>query len=284
MPVDAEHFLSGADMRESKLKRFLRHIKYRLIVKLKPRKNRVYTQFYRFPHQNQALIERVVPQYLNAASKSEQGRLEIVVFACCNGAEPYTLSYLLKSRFPLVDFRIRAFDIVPELVEQAKSSCYSRDQVFAGPFVTESFVSQAFDMTGIDRYVVKPEIASMVTFDVGDMLSKPFMDSIGNVDLLFAQNVLFHLPPVKARRAFRNLVTLLKPGSTLFINGMDTDMRIKLTKKYDLKPLEYLIEEIHNDARVDRGAGWAGAYWGREPFSRRSKDWVRKQCTIYTLE
>ena len=96
-----------------------------------------------------------------------------------------------------------------------------------------------------------------------------------------AQNVLFHLPRQRAREAFDNLTALLKPKSALFINGMDTDMRIQLTKKSGLEPLDYLVEEIHEDARVDRGNAWAGSYFGRQPFSRSSRDWLRKYCTIY---
>ena len=270
-------------MRESKLKRFLRTIKYRLILKLKPRKNRVYTQFYRFPNQYVAIVDRVIPELLQSPSFHDDNVIEIVIFACCNGAEAFTLSHLLKSKFPNLKFRIRGFDIVPEVISQAQTQKYSRDEVYCGPFVTEEFVAETFDKIDNNEYVIKPEIAAPVQFAVGDMLDKPFMNSLGKVDLLFAQNVLFHLPPAKSKEAFANLVDLLKPGSTLFINGMDTDMRIKLTKRYGLAPLEYLIEEIHNDARVDRGAGWAGAYWGREPFSRSTKEWVRKHCTIFSL-
>ena len=45
--------------------------------------------------------------------------------------------------------------------------------------------------------------------------------------------------------------------------------------------LEYLVEEIHNDARVDRGNAWAGSYVGRKPFTRSGRDWLRRQATIF---
>jgi 2-polyprenyl-3-methyl-5-hydroxy-6-metoxy-1,4-benzoquinol methylase len=107
------------------------------------------------------------------------------------------------------------------------------------------------------------------------------MERLPRSDLVFAQNVLFHLPRPIAKRAFEALVDLLRPGGTLFVNGMDTDMRAKLTKQYGLEPITERIAEIHEDARVDRGAHWASSYWGRPPLEK-SGDWVRKYCTIYT--
>lgn len=261
----------------SRIKTLLRHIKHWLVVKTAPRKNRVYTQFYRFPNQYRALIERIVPRI----RAQRDGPLQILVFGCCSGAEPISLASVLKKQFPDLDFQIRAYDIVPEVIERAQSPLYSEEEVFQGPFVTDTFVAETFEKTD-EGYRVRPELMSHMTFAVGDMLDRVFIEGLGKVDLVFAQNVLFHLAPASARRAFANLNLTLRPGSALFINGMDVDMRVKLTKKFYLDPLEYLIEEIHNDARVDRGNSWAAAYWGRKPFSRRSREWIREHCTIYS--
>ncbi|WP_226666422.1 CheR family methyltransferase [Microbulbifer aggregans] len=260
----------------SRFKNLVRHIKHWFIVKTSPRKNRVYTQFYRFPHQYRVLVEQVVPQMTD----TKGAPLRILVFGCCSGAEPISLSAVLRRNFPQLEYRIEAFDIVPSVIERAQNPCYSRDEVYQGPFVSETFVSETFDLAD-DAYRVKPEILQTISFHVGDMLDANFIDELGQADLVFAQNVLFHLPAQNARRAFANLQCLLKPGAALFVNGMDTDMRVQLTKKFQLQPEAYLIEEIHNDARQDRGDSWAGAYWGRKPFSRRSREWIREHCTIY---
>ncbi len=267
-------------MKESQLKTLLKHVKYRLILLFVPRKNRVYTQFYRFPNQYKALVDRILPLY-NARKPGHSEPVEIVMFACCNGAETFSLSHVIHSNFPDLKYRIRAYDIVEDVVKQAQTFSYTREQVYAGPFVTDEFVSEVFDVGDDNLYRVKPYLSAPVSFYVGDMLDESFMRSLGKANLVFAQNVLFHLPKRKAHEAFRNLCDLLKQGSTLFINGMDTDMRIKLSKRFRLQPNDYLIEEIHNDARVDRGAGWSRTYWGREPFTRNCREWIRKQCTIF---
>jgi chemotaxis methyl-accepting protein methylase len=136
-----------------------------------------------------------------------------------------------------------------------------------------------FDQSG-DKLSVKPEFASRVSFGIGDITDAAYMAGLPRADLVFAQNVLFHLPRPVARRAFDNLVSCLRPGGAFFVNGMDTDMRAKLTRQYGLEPVAQRIAEIHEEARVDRGANWASSYWGREPL-KMSGDWVRKYCTIY---
>jgi chemotaxis methyl-accepting protein methylase len=272
--------LAKPSLKESPLWNALRHLKHHLVVRFARRQNRVYTQFYRFPHQYRAIVERVVPRLRKGVIGAQTAPLEILMFACCSGAEAFSLSHILQKNFPGLRFRIRGFDLVPEVIEQAKRATFTREEVYQGPFVTEEFVRETFDVVD-GAYRVKPAVADPISFGVGDLLNRRFIDSLGQADMVIAQNVLFHLPRPNARDAFGHLHGALAAGGALFVNGMDTDMRIELTKKLDLEPLEYLVEEIHNDARVDRGSGWAGAYWGRKPFSRDSREWLRKHGTIY---
>ena len=267
----------------ARAKRYLRGltdpIRYRLRLHFQPRQNHIYTQFYRFPTQLAVLAEDVLPRLLAGRTPTPDAPLEVAVFACCSGEEAYTLAYLLATRAPGVPFRVRGYDIVPELVEQAKAGSYTRDHVYSSPFVTDELVSAMFDQNG-DKLSVKAEFASRVTFAIGDITDAAYMAGLPRADLVFAQNVLFHLPRPVARQAFENLVSGLRPGGAFFVNGMDTDMRAKLTKQFGLEPVAQRIAEIHEEARVDRGANWASSYWGREPL-KRSGDWVRKYCTIY---
>lgn len=262
------------------IRRAVEPIKYRLMLRFQPRQNRVYTQFFRFPHQYRALVERVVPSLLARDPDLGQRGLDVAVFACCSGEEVYTLKSELARAFPGLDVRVRGYDIVPEVIEQARVGEYSEVQVRAGPFVTEEFLVAAFDRDG-ETFRVKPGLRESTSFDVCDMTSPDFMSSLPKFDLVYAQNVLFHLPRPVAAEAFKLLVGLMAANSALFINGMDTDMRVALTKAHGLDPLDYLVEEIHEDARVDRGANWANQYWGREPFSKASSNWLRKFGTIY---
>lgn len=259
----------------------VRKLKHDLIVRYAKRENRIYTQFNRFPHQLRALVEQVVPQLRPNGTGADAEPLDIVVFACCSGEEAFTLSHVLRRHFPELRYRIRGYDIVSGVIEKAKAGIFTREEAAWGPFVTDELVAEMFDPAGDGLLRVKTAISEPITFAVGNLLDKSFIDSLGKVDLLFAQNVLFHLPRPQAREAFRNINAALSAGGALFINGVDTDMRADMTRQLGLEPLEYLVEEIHNDARVDRGNGWASDYVGRKPFSRRGRDWLRRQGTIF---
>jgi chemotaxis protein methyltransferase CheR len=271
---------AGSVRPESALRILLKRWKYKFVVRFSKRKNKVYTQFNRFPTQYQALAEKVVPFLRPDGAGSSRLPLEVIMFGCCSGAEAFSLAWFLRKNAPGLPFRIRGFDIVAEVITQAQTAVFTREEVYSGPFVTDDFVAEVFDPHG-DDFKVKPEIAAHVTCSVGSILDAALIDSLGRVEMVFAQNMLFHLPPPQARVAFDYLIRLLAPRSALFVNGMDVDMRIELTERARLEPLDHRVEAIHEDARVNRGSSWASTYWGREPFSAAAKDWLRRYGTIY---
>jgi chemotaxis protein methyltransferase CheR len=278
MPATAQH--SEPAYKRSQLWTLLRSFKHDLVVRFAKRENRVYTQFCRFPHQLRAVVERVVPTLRDRTDATAEP-LNIIVFACCSGEEAFSLSYALRKHYPGLGYQIRGFDIVSDVIEKARSALFTHQEVRFGPFVTDEFVATVFQPTDAGQLRVKAEISAPISFAEGSLLDKPFMESLGKADMVFAQNVLFHLPRFQAREALRNIHGVLKTGGALFINGVDTDMRAEMTKRLGLTPLDYLVEEIHNDARVDRGYGWSGTYVGRKPFTRLGRDWLRKQGTIF---
>ena len=268
-------------MKDHPLLTAFQHLKFKLVVAFKPRKNRTYTQFNRFLHQYEVLADKVLPFLVGDPAAAGTPPLEIILFGCSLGAEPYSLTSVLLHRFPHLKFRIRGFDIVPEVIAKAQGREYNRDEVYNCPFITEEFVRLTFTITPAGLYRVRDEIASRVTFAVGNILDAGLFASLGQADLVFAQNMLFHLKPSLARVGFANLTGLLKPRSALLVDGMDTDMRIELTRKFNLEPVDYKVQEVHQDAFIDRGNDWASFYWGREPFNTTDKDWLRKFGTVY---
>lgn len=265
---------------KSLLRPSYRALKYRIRIWFQPRKNQIYSQFFRFPHQYQALEDRVLPAMGVDTKSDEVAQLKVLMFGCCHGDELYSLASVLRQYSPALNFDIQAYELVDSLVEKARSATYTKDEVMYGPFVTEAFVDNTFDING-ENYLVKPALVARTRCHQGDLLDETLLNQLPQFDLVFAQNLLFHLPRNKVGTAFDYLVQKVKPGGFLFVNGMDTDQRVKFSKRFDLEPLDYLVEEIHNDARVDRGDAWANYYFGREPFSRESRNWLRKYATVF---
>ena len=131
----------------------------RLLATCDRTQSHTYTCFVRTPSQLEALAGPVL-DFLGAKSLSAEslGRpLEILVLACSNGAEAYTLASFLTKRLPDLDFHITAADLHQEMVDSARAGSYSEDEALQSQYVRPAFVMHTFDKVG-DRYVVKPEL------------------------------------------------------------------------------------------------------------------------------
>jgi len=237
-----------------------------------------YTCFLRSPLQL-AAVNGPVLEYLTRQGQPPS-RLEILVFACSNGAEAYTLASSLHSASPALDFHIHASDLHQEMVEKARAATYSVDEVRHSDNVTDEFIEATFDRAG-DGYVVKPEIRKRVSFSVANLLGGELSRQFERADIVVAQNVLFHLDPASATVAFEAIVELLKPRAALLIEGMDLDLRQRLTRDHGLQPLAYRHREIYEDSRSHVSLEWWRHHYGMEPYSALQRDRVRRYSSIF---
>lgn len=238
-----------------------------------------YTCFYRAPAQLAALVGPVM-DFLGNPEKTGQ-RLDIVLMACSSGAEVYTLASWLMQELPQLDFHITASDLHQSMADKAALGEYGPDEALQSEYITPEFIERTFDRQG-DRYIVKPEIRAKATFSQANLLdSEGLKDRFGPAQLVFAQNVLFHLKPADVEIAFANLYRMMAPRSALFIEGMDQDLRIKLTEKYGLEPLLEDQRRIYSETRVHTPKDWWNYYWGSEPYFPLRPDRERRYGTIF---
>lgn len=236
-----------------------------------------YTCFRRSPTQLEALAG---PVFQHLGGRQLGRPLEILVLACSNGAEPYTVASALRRRLPDLDFRIVGADLHEEMVQTARRATYTREQALQSQYVNAEFVADTFDVVD-GNYVVKPELRERVSFRRADLLSDELPREFGQADVVLAQNVLFHFDPERARRAFANIVQLLRPRSALFLDGMDQPLRIELTQRYGLEPLEFQRRRIYDEIRVHTPLDWWRYYWGSEPYNVLRTERPRRYGTIF---
>jgi chemotaxis protein methyltransferase CheR len=254
-----------------------RRFRYEMTLRFQERRNYLFTQFLRVPTQFDALVGPVIDFLLaNRNGKS----LSITVWGCSNGAEPYSIASALLRRRPELDFTIQAFDIDEQMLEKARGGTYTREEVLSGPTVDPAFVEETFHIEQT-LYRVKPDISSCVRFGIKNVLDASLEKLARGSDIVFAQNFLYHLKPDTCKIAFNNICRLLCSKAAVFVDGMDLDLRLRLTKIQGLEPLDYRIEEIHNEARNERGSAWPYEYWGLESFTPSRMNWKRRYCTIF---
>lgn len=235
-----------------------------------------YTSFYRSPPQLAALTGPVV-DHVTASTSTE---VSILVLAASNGSEAYTIASELIARRPDLAFSIVASDLHEEMVAKGATATYTLDEITQDLRVPADFIERTFDRVG-DRYTVKEHIRSRVTFAQADLLDPALSERFEQADIVVAQNVLFHLPPELARRAFDTIVGFLKPDAVLLLEGMELDMRVQLTRAAGLRPLRFKVKEIYGYSRRHIAANWWDYYYGSEPYSSLARDRSRRYGTIF---
>ncbi len=254
-----------------------KHLRYQVALHFEKRDSwQTITQFYRLPGQYQALAGPVLDRILPALDARP---LEITVIGCSTGEEVYSIITCLLAHRPGLAFHIYAYDISEEVIRKAEVAHYDSAAVMKSPIPLG--MRETFMRASEDEFVMRNDLKRFATFQRADLLAPDVTEQIRAGDVVFAQNLLFNLDRRTAKRAFANIVSLMREHAVLFCEGMDLDMRIHLTKKFGLTPLEFEIEGIHEDGRRSRCNGWPYHYWGLEPFSRKRRNWRRRYGTIF---
>lgn len=233
------------------------------------------TRFCRLPGQYEVLSNAIVDYFL----KKNKKLIHITCIACSNGAEPYSIASVLLKQRPDIDFTIDAFDIDDAMLQKAINRTYSEEEVFANQYLSKDFIDFTFDVKG-ESYVVKDNIFKKINFHKGNALDPNIRTTDNKCDILFAQNLFNNLKPGIAKKAFLNVIDLLKEDGFLFVDGMDLGLKARLTKKKRLAPLEINIEKNYELAKTYVNA-WPEWYSGLEPLSKERKDWARRYSTIF---
>jgi chemotaxis methyl-accepting protein methylase len=255
-------------------------LRHRMLLRSADRsQHHTYTAFFRSPIQLEALTGPVI-EFLMGQPPARR-RLEILQFACSNGAEAYSMASMLMRVRPELDFRIQASDLHEEMVAHAIAARYSRDEVLHHEYITDAFLAATFDQVP-DGFVVKPEIRARVSFGQVSLLDPELPRRFQPADMVVAQNVLFHLDRAAASTAFQYLVSLLRPRAVLVIAGMDLDLKEALTREARLAPLSYRCREIHEQGRSHIPLAWWRYYYGAEPYSVLRRDRYRRYGTVFT--
>ena len=254
------------------------HLAHRRVLRASRRNQaHIYTRFYRSPCQIEALLSHVIP-FIDQGKVPR--KLSINILACSTGAEAYTVASEVMAGCPGLEFSICASDLHEETVARGQAARYTLAEVFQNADIPDRFLERTFERMGED-FVIKPEVRAKVSFTRADLLDPFLATRFEPADIVFAQNVFFHLPPDDAITAFDNVVKLLKSRSALFIDGMELDMKERLTAQADLAPLGYKCRQIHTHARKEVPAQWWRYYYGVEPYPVLRAGRLRRYSTIF---
>jgi SAM-dependent methyltransferase len=212
-----------------------------------------------------------------ARSAAAGARFSIGIFGCSTGAEAFSTAYALREQSGRIAIEIHASDISPENIEAAMRAEFASD----GPEMeglTADERDALFEPAGAGVLKVREQFQRNVRFTVLDALA-PGLGEAGH-DVVLANKFLCHMPPERARRALRNIVTAVRPGGTLLVSGVDLDVRSAVARELGLIPDESAIEALHEGDHTLR-RGWPLEYWGLEPLDPRRRDYAFRYAAAH---
>ena len=168
------------------------------------------SEFFRNPDKFDIVEKDVIPYLLKRSQK-----LNIWSAGCSIGAEPYTLSIIMKELTPNVRHRILASDLDIDILAKAKKGVYTDSEIKA---MRPDRKQKYFTKTADDKFAVKPEIKSVVEFKRHNLLKDKFETGF---DLILCRNVVIYFTEEAKDQLYTNFFNSLKPGGILFVGATE---------------------------------------------------------------
>jgi len=272
------------------------------LVRLRGDRKQFFATFFLRNRPELELIRRIVDQ------APRRSALDLSVLACSKGAEVYSILWAIRRARPDIRVRVQALDISQEIVDFAARGMYSlrsvdianppehfgdtelgnitwntwRDQ--GAPIferMTREEIGEMFEVKGDDAKV-RPFLKEGISWRCADACDPNLAKTLGLQDIVVANRFLCHMDPPAAEKCLRNIAHLVKPGGYLFVSGIDLDVRARVARDLNWKPVVDLVKEIH-EGDPSLTYGWPWAYWGLEPFTDTRPDWKVRYASVFQI-
>ncbi|MGP1471188.1 MAG: CheR family methyltransferase [Schwartzia sp. (in: firmicutes)] len=186
------------------------------------------SEFYRTPDKFAKLETDVIPDLLKRAPK-----LNIWSAGCSIGAEPYSLSMIMKEMTPGKRHRILATDLDIEILAKAKKGIYLENEIKS---LSAERRQKYFDKVGDDKYAVKEDIKSCIEFKRHNLLKDPFEKDF---DLILCRNVVIYFTEEAKDQLYTRFFEALKPGGILFVGATEAILNFRKMGYTSYQPFFY---------------------------------------------
>ncbi|MBF6024864.1 CheR family methyltransferase [Lysobacter niastensis] len=254
---------------------------YRHYVRYQDRVQSHYTRFLR----NQPQLNQLVSLVKEASPLTP---ISVASIGCSSGAELYSLLWALRSSIPSLIVTGVGVDISPEAIASAQAALYRA----SAPAVkmphdeseladlSEDVIPRLFAPRG-DEFIVHDWIRAGCKWVVGDICDSSAVANLGTHDVVLANNFLGPMDDAQAAACLTGIVGLVKPGGYLVVDGVDLNVKCKVIRRLNLKPITHDLDAIYS-AGPHKG-GWPWIRWGLEPINRSRRDWQIRYSTIFKV-
>ena len=181
--------------------------------------------FFRHAEHFDALRELVLPDLIDRNARHR--RLRIWCAGCADGAEPYSLSILLRRELahllPGWQVSILGTDINRQYLTIAREGRYEEWSLRA---TSNELRRACFEQEG-KRWTIAPEYKTGVSFQFHNLVENPFppqLDDLSAFDLIICRNVMIYFGSELMQRLVRQFHDCLAPGSWLLVGPSEPNM------------------------------------------------------------
>jgi len=186
------------------------------------------SEFYRTPDKFAKLETDVIPDLLKRSPK-----LNIWSAGCSIGAEPYSLSMIMKEMTPGKRHRILATDLDIEILAKAKKGVYMENEIKS---LSPERRQKYFDKLPDNKYAVKEDIKSCIEFKRHNLLKDPFEKDF---DLILCRNVVIYFTEEAKDQLYTRFFGALKPGGILFVGATEAILNFRKMGYTSYQPFFY---------------------------------------------
>ena len=186
------------------------------------------SEFFRNPDKFSKIEKEIIPYLLKKSSK-----LNIWSAGCSIGAEPYSLSIIMKELTPTTRHRILASDLDVDILAKARKGEYTDNELKS---MDAARKAKYFTKTPAGTYLVKPEIKSAVEFKRHNLLKDKFETGF---DLILCRNVVIYFTEEAKDQLYANFFNSLKPGGILFVGATEAILNFRKLGYTSFQPFFY---------------------------------------------
>ena len=226
------------------------------------------------------LIQRLAQRSLNIDV------LRVTVLGCSTGAEVYSVAWKMRSARPNLKLTLRAVDISSQAIEIARAGVYPLEPAQVGETsiferMSHCEIKEIFERSG-SAMTIRPWLREGIEWHVADVGEAAIKDVLGPQDIVIASNFLCHMQPFAAEMCLRNIAQLVTPGGYLLVSGIDLDVRARVADNLGWRPMQELLEEIHEGDPSMRCL-WPCHYGALEPLNTARSDWTRRYAAAFQI-
>ncbi len=186
------------------------------------------SEFFRNPDKFSKIEKEVIPYLLKRSQK-----LNIWSAGCSIGAEPYSLSIIMKEKTPNVRHRILASDLDVDILAKARRGVYTENELKS---IDPARKAKYFTQMPDNQYAVKPEIKAAVEFKRHNLLKDKFEKGF---DLILCRNVVIYFTDEAKDKLYANFFDSLKPGGMLFVGATEAILNYRKLGYTSFQPFFY---------------------------------------------